>query len=489
MVKSEKFNLAFSYHNSGNLTKAKELYDEILQVEPENDEVWDLLGLLFFQINDLDNAQNCFNKAINLNPRIYYLENLARLYLKKEDFELAKNSYEKLILIDSKNFENYFNLGMTYKNLNNLDKSLLNYQKALELKPESYEVYFNLASVYLLLKNYQKAIDCYKKTIELNPQDWEAEYFLSLIYMQTKDYKNGLKCFETRLCRQSAVYSQIKTYPKLMEEKPLWQGQNISAKTLYTYYEAGFGDMIMWYRFVPELVKKCKKLIIKPQKELVELFRKNSYGAEIMDLYKPEKEMDFDYHIPFLSIPYVLNKTDENIFINHDKPYLKADPDLVNYFHKKYFDNNKIKIGIKWQGNTFYEKNRVLNVEDFFPLFEIPNTQFYSCQTFEGSQEFEKISEKYNVINLAPEFKDFSYTAGAVENMDLIICNDTSLAHLAGAMRKKCFVILPYSYNWRWHTDISKCDWYDSVKLFKQTSPKTWKDVFEQILNDLKSDI
>ena len=203
-------------------------------------------------------------------------------------------------------------------------------------------------------------------------------------------------------------------------------------------------------------------------------------------MYDFEKELDFDYHIPFLSIPYVLGKTGDDMFVHHDDGYLKANPAKINYYKERYFNNYKFKIGIKWQGNTYYDKERVLKVEDFFRLFELKNTQFYSCQTFEGAEEFEKIKDKYNVIDLGKTFSNFSDTAGAIENMDLVICNDTSLAHLAGAMKKTCWVLLPYIYNWRWHEDLSHCDWYDSVKLFRQKDHDDWNSVFTEVEKALK---
>ena len=138
------------------------------------------------------------------------------------------------------------------------------------------------------------------------------------------------------------------------------------------------------------------------------------------------------------------------MFIHHDDGYLKANPAKINYYKEKFCQNDKFKIGIKWQGNTHYDTERVLNVEDFFRLFDILNTQFYSFQTFDGSEEIEKIRNKYDIIDLGPTFSNFSDTAGAVENMDLIISNDTSLVHLAGGMKKACMVLLPYIYNWRW---------------------------------------
>ena len=171
------------------------------------------------------------------------------------------------------------------------------------------------------------AVNCYKKALEIKPDDWESVYFLSLAYMQLKDYKNGLRLFESRLCRQSAIVTQEKTYPNIMKARSEWTGEDLSDKTLFTYYEAGFGDMLMMYRYVPILTKMCKKLIIKPQKELAQLFRENSYGAKIIENYDYKKEIEFDYHIPFLSIPFILGYTGEEIFIHHDDGYLKANPE------------------------------------------------------------------------------------------------------------------------------------------------------------------
>lgn len=482
-----KFEQAFEYHQKGQLTNARDLYEQILNDDKQNHEVWNLLGILYTQVSEFDKALLCLQKAIELKPLPFYIENLAKMYFKKEDFQNAVELYEILVKNNSENYENTFNLAMAYKNNAQYDKAKETYYKAIELNPKSTESYFNLAYLCFNENDTKGAIECYKKVLEINPDDWETTYFLSLAYMQDKNYKDGLKCFEQRLCKQSAIVSQEKTYPNLMRQKPIWTGkEDLSDKTLYTYYEAGFGDNIMIYRFMPELISKCKKVIFKPQEELKPLFEENSYGAEIMGMFKNEKEMNFDYHLPFLSLPYVLAKSGDDMFIHHDDGYINANPEKVKSYRDNYFNNDKFKIGIKWQGNSYYDKERILSVEDFFRLFELPNTQFYSCQTFEGSEKFEKIKDKYNVIDLAPTFKDFSWTAGAVENLDLIICNDTSLAHLAGAMCKSCWVLLPHVYNWRWHNDLSKSDWYDSLKLFRQTQNGDWKSVFDEVEKELR---
>jgi hypothetical protein len=479
-----KFDEAFNAHKNGSLTLARDLYMEILKDEPNNAEVLDLLGVLYFQVQNYLEAELCIKKAISIEPRLYYIENLAKLYLEKGEVQTALALYKDIVKA-SETYENYFNLAMAYKANQEWENAKKAYEKALEINPEGYESHFNLAYLALNDNDPEKAIECYKKALEINPEDWESTYFLSLAYMQNKDYKNGLEKFESRLCRQSAILSQEKVYPNLIKNRPIWNGESLKDKVLYTYYEAGFGDLLMFYRYMPILTSMAKKVIIKPQKELAPLFRENSYGAEVLEIYDFENLIDFDYHLPFLSVPYVLGLEGEKVFIHHNDGYLKANPAKTTYYKEKFCNNDKFKIGIKWQGNTHYDKERVLNIEDFCPLFELPNTQFYSFQTFEGSEELNKVKEKYNVIDLGSTFSNFSDTAGAIENMDLIISNDTSLVHLAGGMKKQCFVLLPYIYNWRWHTDLSRCDWYDSVKIFRQKSHHDWSSVFEEVLKSV----
>lgn len=485
MQNTEKFKEAFELHQNGKLTQAKELYEAVLKLEPENAQVWDLLGVLYCQVKNFSEAERCINKAISINPRFYYLENLAKVYFDKGDLIPAINLYEDLTK-HNPTYENWFNLAMAYKENRDWNKSKSAYIKSLELNPKGYEAYFNLAYLALNDNEPERAVECYKKALEINPDDWESVYFLSLAQMQTKNYKEGLANFESRLCKQSAIVTQQKTYPNLMKSRPEWKGEDLTGKVLFTYYEAGFGDMLMMYRYMPILTSMCKKVIIKPQKELAALFRENSYGAEVLEIFDFEDELDFDYHIPFLSVPYVLGLDGEDVFTHHDDGYLRANPAKVNYYRERFFDNDKFKIGIKWQGNTHYDVERVLKVEDFFRLFNIEGTKFYSCQTFDGSQELEKIKEKYEIVDLGSTFSNFSDTAGAIENMDLIISNDTSLVHLAGAMKKPCRVLLPHVYNWRWHTDLSKCDWYDSVKIFVQPENGDWKSVFDEVEKELK---
>lgn len=482
----EEFNRAFQLHGEGKLDEAEEIYKELINQNYKTAEMWNLIGMIYMQRFQLSKAEEYMLKAIEISPNAYFFENLAKLYLEKEDSEKAIELYSELLKTNPDNFNYLFNLASAYKLSKNNKKAIETYIKAGEVNPNNPDTFFNLGLIYDNDGKPEESIKYYKKALELNPDEMETRYFTGLAYFKNRDYKNGLPYFESRLCKQSALVTQAQTYPNLVRQAPVWEGEDISDKTLYTYYEAGFGDVLMFARYLPLLEKRCKKLIFKPQAPLVELFKYNFPNIEFQKYFVNEQEMNFDYHIPILSVPYVLGLNETNQMFTGKNGYLKANPEIVKRYKIDYFNNTKFKIGIKWRGNTHYEMDRVIDVKSFTKLFDIPNTQFYSFQTFEGADDLNEIINDYNIVDIGKTVRNFADTAGALENMDLIICNDTSLVHLAGAMTKPCWVLLPYLYNWRWHLDLDNCDWYDTVKLYRQKEVGNWDEVFDRIYTDLK---
>ncbi|OLA72886.1 MAG: hypothetical protein BHW62_08560 [Acinetobacter sp. CAG:196_36_41] len=475
-------NIGFTYHQDGCLDEAENAYQEVLAIDGKNAEVFNLLGVLKLQQNDVISAINWIEKAVEIKSDVYFYETLFQAYVRAGLFKQIVAREKEVLEKFPDNFSLLFNIALANKKTKNIKAAIKFYDKALKINPGSYLAWFNLSHLYSIEGETENALSALKICKKIRPNDIDTDYFLSLALMRTKNYDKGLKLFETRLCRETATALQNKTYPNKATKETLWKGENIKNKTIYVYYEAGFGDVIMFSRYLPLLANRCGKLLFLPQKQLVPLFRDNPLGIDVViDKYIPECDMNFDVHAPLLSLPYLLGLKGDKVFA-YPEGYIRPNKELAEEFKKKYFNNDKIKVGIKWQGNTYYDQDRVIPTKFFKPLMEVENTQYYSFQTFEGSEDAKELD---GIIDVGKDLIDFGQTAAALSNLDIVICNDTSLAHLAGAMGIPCWVILPYEVNWRWHTDLSVCDWYNSVKLFRQHSIGNWQSVFDDILNEM----
>ena len=472
-LRKEYIEKAFLLHNAGKIQEAKNFYNKIIGENPKDSEVLNLIGICEFQNKDFESAKNYVTKAIEIKPTHYFYETLSLIYAEENDYEKELSTLldaQKYVGLD---YNLAFRLAYLYKQLKDYKNAEKYYILAVQQNPRSKEAYFNLATMYAMQKKYINEKECYLKALEIDPSDEEVKYFLALNCFRLKNYEMGLPYFESRLSSKAAIETQKHTYPNLISEKNLWRGEDISNKTLYTYFEADSDDMIMFARYLPMI--KCKKIIVKPQAELASLFKDNFPNIEVMETLYAEKDLNFDVHIPFMSIPQMLNLTTKKMFTS-SKKYLKSNGPKVKKLKKEYFNTDSFKIGIEWQG---------CNIEAFEKLFELKNTQVYSLQRGEAREELNKLSEKYNIVDVSESLKDYSYIAAAIKNLDLVICSDTATAHLAGAMNKPCIMLLPYNYSWKWHTDISGCDWYKSVKLFSANENETWNSLMSRVIDTI----
>lgn len=386
--------------------------------------------------------------------------------------------------MDTERILKLFNSAKAHKDNGEYDLSMAEYEEILSMTTQLPEVYFNLAFVYFYSEHWEKAIECMKKFVELEPNDTEGKYFLATFYFMNKDYVSGFPLFEYRVSKAHAVLTQQKLTMGKINQLPFWHGEDLAGKTVYLYYEAGLGDTLMYYRYVKMLAQRAKKVYFKPQMTLLPLFAENKEpNVHIIARINEKHLNESDYQCPIMSLPYFLGLDNKTIFAYPDK-FLHASKRETKIYKDNFFNNDKLKIGIKWQGNTLIGAERAMTAESFNKIFELPNSKIYSVQVMGGYDEIKKLQSKFDIVDLGSTFKDFADTAGAIANLDVVICNDTSVGHLAGAMGKKTYIILPTLYDWRWHKDISKCDWYSNIKLFKQKT--TWEEVILRIYEDLK---
>lgn len=398
----------------------------------------------------------------------------------KETIELCK----KLLEVEKDNYKLWIVLASELGKAGKTDEAIEAFKKAASINPDEYFIYKKLADIYYLIKNDPVLnIFYYEKFIKYEPDNTDAKACLGLSYLKLKNYKEGWGYFENRPHKKNAI-SKIEQL--FCNQKPVWQGEDAKNKTIFVYPEAGFGDTIMFARFLPKLKNICKKVLFEPESETYKLFKESDLGVDILKS-KEISNYDFDYHIPIMSLPCFLKINNEED-IPFKEGYLKANSQKVEQYKKKYFLNDTYKIGIFWHGHKTEDTTKPIKLKTFYKLFNLKNTKFYSLQKGYGIEQLQE-TKGYEIVDLGSTFKDFSDTAAAIENLDLVISIDTAVAHLAGAMGKPCWVLLPFVLDWRWGTDLNECYWYGSVKTFKQKEAGNWDEVMDMVDKELKQSI
>lgn len=470
---------------------AEKMCNNVLSEYPNNPQVLTLLGLLKCQNNEKEEGYSLIKKALEIQPSSKLYCDLGRLYIENNDFLNAEPNCKRSIELDESNFDAWFYYGLSLKMNNKIDEAIAAYEKALDLNQNAASVLHNLGNIYTNIKNDPKtALIYYERYLECDPDNDDAKSCVGAMYLKLKNYEKGWEYLEYCMNKALAIAHRKSIDNSLTKSKPIWWGEDISDKTIYVYYDGGLGDVIMFARFLPMLKEKCKKVLFRSPSSMIKLFKDCQFDIEVLDKNFPESEIKFDYHLPLMSLAHRLNINTEDK-IPFSEGFLKTDANKVQDYKRKYFDDDKFKIGIKWQGDTTYNQTRQFPLKSALKLMEIPNTNFYSLQKGSGIEQLEGVNgingvRGYEIIDLGSTFEDFSDTAAAIENLDLVICNDTSVAHLAGAMGKKCWVVLPYAQDWRWSMDISYNPWYKSIKMFKQPELGDWDGVFKQVYQELE---
>ena len=489
---SQKSDYAEAYFNLADcLRQTKEndiavvCYQKVIELQPNNVEAYLNLGNIFKNQKKYDEAASYYEKAILINPNkadSYY--NMGLVAYLQEDIDKSIELYQRAISLNPAFIEAYFNLGLMYYYKCEFEKALDSYKKVLALNSQnqSPDIYINLGNLYKQLKQMEKAKEYYNKALELDPGNINVFFNLGLTNILTKNFDEGWKYFEYRFIGNENFYPKV-VYSGL----PKWDGRDLSGKTIYVHFEAGFGDTIQFVRYIPQLKDMGAKVLLKVQPELESLFKNNNLNAEIIPSYIPDSSLKLDYFTTLMSFPYLFNAKENNIPLKFG--YIKACEEKTAQFKKEYFNNNKLKVGLAWKRkviNMSDNNNSISHIKAFLPLLQDDRVQFYSLQKGNGVEQLNELSKDINVINLDEALKDFSDTAAVIENLDLVISIDNVLIHLAGAMNKPAWALLPYVPNWRWFLDSDTSIWYDSIKLFRQSSFGDWDTVVKNISVNLQ---
>ncbi len=507
-------NICKIYESQSNWDEALKIYTMAAKIDPDNAEIFFNKGIIYSKKSEFKASVECFEKSRMISPddaQTLYNLGLSLIYDNKDEESIR--FFKRALLIKPDFPEVYLNMGLSLSNLEKFTESIDFYKKALELRPSYVQAYVNLAISYFKLENYEKATELYEKALEtepeniyaltnygyllqrknengkalelykrvitIQPDNADAHFLSSTLYLSQGDFERGWDEYEWRFRRNTWDSPKIPEF-----KKPVWQGEPLTGKTLYVYPEQGLGDAVQFSRFLPLLSTNDTRVIYKAKDVLEGLFRNNYENTEIISQNTPDDSIDFDYYIPLLSIPRVLKIRAENIPLSGG--YLKADSKLVKVYRDEYFKNSSYKIGIFWQGSSKVNQNRHISLEMFLPLCNYEGIRVYSFQKGDGKDQMESLPAGYEIVDLGKTFDNFSKTAAALDNIDLLITVDSSVAHLAGAMQKKTLLLLPFSPEWRWINGLDYTPWYGSIKILRQTRIGNWDEPLKSVYRIIK---
>ncbi len=428
----------------------------------------------------IDEAISYYQKAVGQNPNhtsAYY--NLGVAFQGKGLIDQAIVSYEIAIGFNQEFTEAHHNLGVAYNEKGKFDDALVCFQRVLQLNPDHAGAYYNLGNTLTAIGQFNEAMQCYKKAIEIKPDHADAQWSLGLINLRLGKFEEGWKGYEWRWELKDVM-------PKRDFSQPLWDGHDVGGRIILLHAEQGFGDTLQFIRYAPLVAERGAKVIVECQKELVSLLKATEGASKI--IARGEKLPDFDVHCPLLGLPLVFGTKLDTIPAKI--PYVNADPELVQKWRSKIGqDKSTVKVGLVWAGNPKlkFGHSRSCPIGTFLPLAERGDITFYSLQKGESEEQAKNLSEDMKLIDYMDDVMDFSDTAALVENLDLVISIDTAVAHLAGALGKPVWVLLPVVPDWRWMTTREDSPWYPTMRLFRQPTAGDWESVINHIrdaLND-----
>ncbi|MCP4021815.1 MAG: tetratricopeptide repeat protein, partial [Desulfobacteraceae bacterium] len=377
----------------------------------------------------------------------------------------------------------YVNLGAALTKLCKYEAALANFKKAIKLDPNYAQAYNNISETYKHLGRYDKALDSVNKAIELSPDMVAARWNRSMLLLLKRNFEDGWADYEWRWQRPQTPVRAIDAGQK-------WHGENFVGKTIFVYEEQGLGDTIQFMRYLQFLRRHGAIVIFEVVPPLVRLvqtftgYNRLWVGFKNIDTRPSDR---FDFHVPLLSLPGLLNTTLETI--PADIPYLYADKHLAAIWKKRTENGDSFKVGIVWAGSPKHDDdhNRSVLLSCFKEISQINNVKFFSLQKEKYAKWTDIDPDDLFEKDFGEEISDFADTAAIIENLDLVISVDTSVVHLAGAMGKKVWTLLPFAPDWRWMIDREDSPWYPAMRLFRQTRPGDWKSVFSKVKKELES--
>ena len=476
-----QFALGDALRMSGDLIAAEQAYRASLSLRPLFPPAHNSLGLALVQQGKLEFAVIAWQRAIQLKPD--YAEahaNLGAALAQLEKPSEAAPILRRAVQLNPNFAPAHNNLANVLDELECTDGAVQHWQRAIELVPNYFDALVNLGKTVQRRGEHARAMQLLDRAVALKPSDPDARFLRGLSLLLQGNLVDGFADYAWRMqCKE------LNIDPRNFSE-PAWDGSNQPGKTILLRAEQGFGDVFQFVRYAPMVRERCGKVILECQAELAELMR-TVRGIDLVAV-RNQGLPPFDFHAPLLDLPRLLGTTLRSI--PADVPYIGADPARVEEWSQLLAnDPPGRRVGLVWSGNPQHgnDRNRSIFLRDLEPLAAVANVTFFSLQKGAAATQASDSTLKIKVVDHTPRLSDFSETAALLMNLDLIITVDTSVAHLAGALGRPIWVLLPFAPDWRWMLDRTDSPWYPTMRLFRQPRPTQWEEVIRSVATALQN--
>jgi Flp pilus assembly protein TadD len=529
--------------------EARTALERSLAIDPNQPGPAIALATALGMLADHEAAVRLWERATKLAPGdISVLRSLAGAWLDAGDPYLARQAAESALALSPADAQTHLILARALEQLNKADLALTHAQRATEVAPLQWQTWQHLGALLDRLGRsgealaplrealrldgsqisvrgmlaaalesdgrYEEAQQVARAAIALAPDDLRLQSTLRNALLGAQDFaaveaeaRRTLKRFPNDVASRGhlafALLSQGK-YPEGFREyewrwrdinhvkrtrdfdQPQWRGGNCAGRTIFVHSEQGFGDVFQFVRYVPMIRQRGANVIVEVNYKLAGLIRRMAFGptVSISGTILPR----FDLHVPMGSLPSIFGTMVESIPAS--VPYLFADMALAERWRTRLGElgeSGKFKVGLVWAGSQKPDPRRSAKLADFAPLAALSGITWIAMQSPPESDEAASPPPGMQLINLGPELRDFSETTAPIlANLDLLITVDTGVAHLAGAMGIRTWVLLRESPEWRWLLDRDVTRWYPTLRLFRQPAAGDWASVMQKVTKALR---
>jgi hypothetical protein len=443
--------------------------DRALVLAPGHPEAANNRGTILLKLGRTGEALAAFEQVLAAEPRFLGARaNLGNALAQLGRLDEAVAQYDAVLAANPAHAETHLSRGSALASLGRAADAIASYDRALGLRPDYPRARLGRGTALQTLNRHHDALAEFGAVLKANKNNADARHNEGLSLLTLGEYRRGFAGYEARWLRSGM--------PRRRSLGALWLGEyRLARKTILIHAEQGLGDTIQFVRYAPLLARGGAKVVLEVQPALKALLARVEGVASVVG--QGEALPPYDVHCPAGSLPLALGT--ELTSVPASVPYLKADEARIARWRDRLAKLPRPHIAIAWSGSASHanDRNRSIALARLAPLFAAGRGSFVSIQRELRDGDAEALAQFPNVTHVGDALDDFDDTAAVAALADLTISVDTAVAHLAGAMARPVWVLLPLQPDWRWLLDRNDSPWYPTARLFRQPQPGNWESV------------